>query len=379
MLLLFAKAWVHGYTRSGRPVAGYYRPSSAGASLGAFDFYRSKPVRSGTTDRQIDAGQSAANDLLGWAARRAGASVLRTRFPQDFRESGSTSLIGQKVETSFDVASVAQVCRDPRFETLRILFCGPSGEVLGQSAVTSRLPAVLQFAPPDRVGEMIEKLDAIASSYGASHYWLVHNHPNGSATPSQEDVVMTKAIAERIPGFAGHVVINSHEYATIDRFGRVTLQPREFDTQTYEFTPGEGLGENIWNAARLADYAKTLQVRQDWVTVIGVANGLTHTISEYPERIIGAAGRHERLKALAMLRHLARSSGADNGLMMAVRGDVRRYRDFVASGVVVDVVNAETGRTLRKVDKTLKPAPVWALGGKVRSVWTHEGKNDADR
>lgn len=53
--------------------------------------------------------------------------------------------------------------------------------------------------------------------------------------------------------------------------------------------------------------------------------------------------------------------------------DVRRYRDFVAAGVVVDVVNAETGRTLRQIDKAIKPGPVWALGGRPRSIWTHEG------
>lgn len=80
--------------------------------------------------------------------------------------------------------------------------------------------------------------------------------------------------------------------------------------------------------------------------MVSVTNGLTHTISEYPEAVMAAGGRRARIKALAMLRRLARGSGADNGLMMVVRGDVRAFRDFVASGLVVDVVNAETERTL---------------------------------
>jgi len=374
MLAIVTKGWVHGYSRDGRAVAGYYRKASPGTEQRAYDFYAAKHLRPGTTREQRDAGQAGATDLLGWAARRAGASVLRSRFPRDFHEAGHVRLIGQHVETALDVAAVAQVCRDPRFETLRILFCAPSGDVIGQSAVTSRLPAILKFSEPEQIGATLAHLDQLATEYQASHYWLVHNHPNGSATPSNEDVAMTKAIADRIPGFAGHVVINSHEYATIDRRGHVTLRQRDFDTQTYEFAPGDGLGENIWSASRLADYAKTLQVRPDWVTVVGVANGLTHTISEYPESVMGAGGRRARIKALAMLRRLARGSGADNGLMMVVRGDVRRYRDYVAAGVVVDVVNAETGRTLRKIDKAIKPGPVWALGGKPRAYWTHEGQ-----
>ena len=373
MLAIFTKGWVNGYNRDGRAVAGYYRKASPGTEQRAFDFYASKPVRPGTTREQRDAGQAGAADLLGWAARRVGASVLRSRFPRDFHDAGHVRLIGQHVETALDVAAVAQVCRDPRFETLRILFCSPSGDVIGQSAVTSRLPAILKFSDPGQAGAVMAHLDTLASQYQASHYWLVHNHPNGSATPSNEDVAMTKAIADRIPGFAGHVVINSHEYATIDRRGHVTLRQRDFDTETYEFAPGEGLGENIYSAAKLADYAKTLQMRPDWVTVVSVTNGLTHTISEYPEAVMAAGGRRARIKALAMLRRLARGSGADNGLMMVVRGDVRAFRDFVASGLVVDVVNAETERTLRQIDKAIKPGPVWALGGKTRAYWSHEG------
>ncbi len=374
MLVLFFKGWVHGYNRRGRFVAGYNRHGQPGAEQYAFDFYADKPVRQGSTDAQRHAGQSAANDILGWSARRAGASLLRTRFPADFRDAGFANLIGQHVETSLDLAAVAQVCRDPRFETLRIVFCGPAGEVVGQSAVTSRLPAVLQFSSPASFEPMVRQLDGLASQYQASHYWLVHNHPNGSATPSQEDVTMTRAIADRIPGFAGHVVINSSEYATIDRHGHVTLQKRKLNTETYEFQPAEGgLGENVWSAAALADYAKTLSVKPDFVTVIGIANGLTHSIAEYPEKVMGADGRQTRLKALALLRRMAVGSGADNGLMMVVRGDVAPYRYLVESGVVVDVVNAETGRTLRAQDKKIRPAPTWALGGRVKSHWRHDG------
>ena len=43
MLAIFTKGWVHGYSRDGRAVAGYYRKASPGTEQRAYDFYAAKP------------------------------------------------------------------------------------------------------------------------------------------------------------------------------------------------------------------------------------------------------------------------------------------------------------------------------------------------
>ena len=50
-------------------------------------------------------------------------------------------------------------------------------------------------------------------------FWMLHNHPSGEPYPSNEDVALTKRLQQTIPGYQGHVVINSGKYAVIDGRG----------------------------------------------------------------------------------------------------------------------------------------------------------------
>src|SRR3990167_9065014 len=43
----------------------------------------------------------------------------------------------------------------------------------------------------------------------------MHNHPSGRAEPSSADLATTEVLASKVPGFKGHVVINSAEFAEI--------------------------------------------------------------------------------------------------------------------------------------------------------------------
>jgi hypothetical protein len=54
---------------------------------------------------------------------------------------------------------------------------------------------------------------------GADGYRLLHNHPSGNPKPSMPDVLVTKRFAEMLPGFKGHVVINSGTFGTIMMIG----------------------------------------------------------------------------------------------------------------------------------------------------------------
>ncbi len=59
-----------------------------------------------------------------------------------------------------------------------------------------------------------------ALELGASGVILVHNHPSGDASPSRDDIVMTKAVME-----AGrHLGLHVHDHVIIGRSGHVSMK-----------------------------------------------------------------------------------------------------------------------------------------------------------
>src|SRR5690606_4586764 len=70
--------------------------------------------------------------------KRAGDSkVLGAMLYQQLEAKKPVSLLGQKVSSAEDVAQLAQVYRDPRYETLRAFFV-KDGVIIGQNAYSSR-------------------------------------------------------------------------------------------------------------------------------------------------------------------------------------------------------------------------------------------------
>ena len=43
----------------------------------------------------------------------------------------------------------------------------------------------------------------------ANGYWILHNHPSGNAAASRQDERFTGQLASLVPGFKGHVIINT--------------------------------------------------------------------------------------------------------------------------------------------------------------------------
>lgn len=207
-----------------------------------------------------------------------------------------------------DIASLAQVARDPRFETLRVVYVktGPDGSehVLATEAISSRLPdAVVGFCTtpalvsfqrantarygadvakwPEAVRDtrdglvrnasvrFLEGQRARMTRLGADGYYLVHNHPSGDSTPSMDDrvftVAKTKARADLpahapLQGLRGHVVIDHDEYSVIAPNGAVSR---------HRITSAENLH------AAAVPHAVIGQVVQDPVDVRTVGQQLT--------------------------------------------------------------------------------------------------------
>ncbi len=66
-------------------------------------------------------------------------TVLGDAINKNFKETSTANLIGQTITSPADLAALAQIYRNPSFETFRYFFV-KNGEVVWQTGVTARLP-----------------------------------------------------------------------------------------------------------------------------------------------------------------------------------------------------------------------------------------------
>ncbi|GEM_PF-2523598 len=156
--------------------------------------------------------------------RRFGGTLLGDSIARSFRDVGTAQLIGRRVQSDEDLAAIAEVYRNPIYETLRYVFVDDAGNVLGESAVTSRMPAAAQAFPVEDDGPQWVK--DTASRFGATGVWLVHNHPSGNPDPSRADISMTARLNAALNekggvSLRGHVVLNHTVFSYIAPDGAV--------------------------------------------------------------------------------------------------------------------------------------------------------------
>ncbi len=143
------------------------------------DPYENIETRPGTTEKQKEAGRCAYADLLEAHARWAGGTLLGCNFPKDFIEQGGTTLLNQQIRSEHDLAVMAQILRDPRFETFRIFYTQQQ-RIVHHTAISSRLPGAIYL---EEIGHGKQNLDVLIENTKrqvlADGYWVLHNHPSG--------------------------------------------------------------------------------------------------------------------------------------------------------------------------------------------------------
>lgn len=217
---------------------------------------------------------SAVDDL------RSTETILGLALSRDYAARQRVSLVGQKVESAEDLAILAQVYRDPCFETFRVLFVNDSGKVVSQVGLTSRLPASATAVMGNDMDAYLRDLSATARNRGATRFYMLHNHPSGIAQPSAADLQLTRAFAAKMPEltFESHVVIDTNEYSAIEGNGSFDTHQKDFG-QPAPYRAQEWADVNITGPADVMAMAKRLQVDADAVTLI-------HTDNQYKVKAI---------------------------------------------------------------------------------------------
>jgi hypothetical protein len=347
-------------------------------------------TRPGTTGDQRVAGRDALAGLLRLlrsVARRSGASaaevgpggtvsVLGLRIARRFSEGRPAQLVGQEVSSPADLASLAQVYRDPRFETFRILLMRGS-TVVGERALTSRLAAAVSFRDTGRIDELVA--DAVKRA-GADGYYIMHNHPSGKSTPSMPDIRVTQLVAASVPGFRGHVVIDHNEYSVIDSAGEVsTVEAPEFagvDFYADPAVPNDSLGRSIYTPEDAGRIARAV-ARDDQAVIITTAGGSearVQVITSVPIRVLDHAkeadsGEQRRLLEAVLI--MARNTGSGGNAFVVLPASVAQPRDyaFLRGRFARDVFSAD--------GQPIDGAPEYGVGmpeGEVRTYVTDDDR-----
>lgn len=298
------------------------------------------PTRPNTTPAQSAVGAAALRALL-YIKDRSGASVLGTDIVTDFVDRGKTKLIGAAPKTPADLARLAQVYRNPQFETFRVLYT-KGDEIVHQTGISSRLPGA--------VGWTNEQARDIVEQYkrsGADGYWLLHNHPSGAPMPSNADIFSTEAFAKAMPGFKAHVVIDNDAYGliTLRENGNadpVQVYKRKFGGYHVGTVrePHALIGKNIMSPQRLAESAKQLErVPGQTILIATRGAGTVGTILSVPASFFQGS----RLRVGAKLRRIQRVAGASR--MFAVAAHTADLQPFLDNGILVDAVSP-TGQSM---------------------------------
>lgn len=319
------------------------------------DLFGSIPVRPGTTEAQKQAGRDAVSDLarrlgvnrIGKNTTGARASVLGMRLLKDFSEGKPGRLVGAKIEGPADLAALAQVYRDPRFETFRAVYM-KDGAIIGESGYTSRLPAAVNM-PPDLLNQMISDM----VRFKADGYYLMHNHPSGHAEPSPADRSMTRAIDQRLAGFLGHIIIDHNEYAVIHNWGDEVIKAPELNGKDFTSAPEmehKLLGLKVDSPSTVAQLAKSLQIPSGHATlVLTTARAQVQLLVDVPMGALRAAREYSAGKVNALIQRMARESGSGgHRFLILPKGeavDTGFHRMLLRRGSLTDVV-ADSGDSL---------------------------------
>lgn len=309
--------------------------------------------------REHAAAKDASGDGAGEKAatpspKPAGPSVRERRWRPvavahgaKIRAEGSASLLGQKITSPADLAELAQVYRDGRYETLRY-FWMKGDEVVGHTAVSSRLPSLASAIPFNVKPEYRDTwISGHMKSAGADGYYLLHNHPSGNPTPSEQDRLMTVSIAGRNPGFRGHVVINHGKYAiikaehsgngsmSVETLVRETQRPPDIATAEHDL-----IGKRIRSHLDIIKLTEAMSAEKGWVSLIGIsARGEVRAVTQISEELY----RHPA-KGKASLLRFGRETGS-SGVISVLEGDPNKDRamadERVRDGFLMDQIHRD--------------------------------------
>lgn len=243
------------------------------------------------------------------------------RFTEMMKTRGYINLNHRLVNSKDDLAEIASIFRDTRYETFRIIYM-KKNRIVGYESISSRTPnfVILDnrtfYKNGRQKSEMCfyKVLDRM-NRLGADGYYLVHNHPSDNAVASKEDIKTTETYARKVNGFKGHLIVNHESYAwiSVDDFGMGIAENK---------LPINKLKKNRMERELKSKsiYDVTINSRSDLVSLISIikdspnysiailtdAQGKTRLIMDIPNKFLNMDTKQVK----GYFQNLARNSGS---------------------------------------------------------------------
>ena len=139
-------------------------------------------------------------------------------------------LRGYKLTTLKELVVMAQVFRNPKFESSRIFYLDSDMNIVGHDMTAFGIPASTGVVPHSRIDYMMRQL-------GASYFVDMHNHPSGNTKLSKADRGYMASISKTFGSqYIGSVVVNTGEYTEVRQLEYPDKQTGE---KKYKIQPHE--------------------------------------------------------------------------------------------------------------------------------------------
>jgi len=283
--------------------------------------------------------------------RGSRGSLLGLALNADWIKGKGSSLLGKRVTSAADLATLAAVLRDPKAETMRY-FLVKGDQIVYHTAVSSRLAGSSSAFVGDQQ-QFLNGIKAAMDRLGADGYYLMHNHPSRLVKASDADLNLTAWIANRLPGFKEHIILDHTEFGLIqmagggkakyaDYLGARQLAKEGPDPTRNASPEHAALNGRITAFTDFAKYADAVR-SNDNVVLVAVDTQLTiNGIMEVSKDDMKAGS----LTAYKNMVRLKRASGAD--AMFAVLPPSMKFGDLnksiTNSAWLIDVNHQKQGR-----------------------------------
>lgn len=298
-------------------------------------------------------------------------------FSRELIWNGSANYKGQKITQPADLAVMAQVFRNPKFETLRVFFT-KKDEIVGHIGLTSRLPGQVAMTKGHSESfwaqRLIPELKTKMRRLDADGFWLVHNHPTGKTDASNAD----KAVHQRLDADLGYrlkggIIINGNTYGLIQRVQKGNYF--QIESSVHALPRGHRTGSLdplLTPSVNHPIIGKSVHFPQD---LVALASDLKHSPDVVSLFYIGADMKVRAIQEVPMglFKHY-------NGMVNYFRGRLREFgstnvvpvfpensslspmvRDNIRTGIrhqkILDAVQIGKEKTARGMDPRLEQVP----------------------